>query len=284
MRRPRSFSLIVRFGTLALAAGATGCHRDGCVGGDDGQCLPPAACPALVYAACTAPKLRVERIGPNDPERVPGPKALAAEGDYLLENDLIRVVLDAPDHPHFIGPTGGAILDLAPLRQGPDNQRSTGDQTNAISHAAGVLPRDAVHYESAAILDSPLDAGGARRLRRGDLPRPPGGRCARHRRHPLRAAPLRAGRPRPQRSLQRRTRSEHALLRRRLLLGRQRPRAVRPGTRARVPRAEPRSGAPRSRPGASGRFSPPDPRWRPTPPTRRSLAIVRSPLDSTALR
>jgi len=151
-------SPIVLFGTLALAADATGCHRDGCVGGDDGQCLPPAACTALVYAACTAPKLRVERIGPNDPERVPGPKALAAEGDYLLENDLIRVVLDAPDHPHFIGPTGGAILDLAPLRQGPDDQRSTGDQTNAISHAAGVLPRDAVHYESAAILDSPLDA------------------------------------------------------------------------------------------------------------------------------
>ena len=158
MRRPRSLSPIVLFGTLALAADATGCHRDGCVGGDDGQCIPPAACTALVYAACTAPKLRVERIGPNNPERVPGPKALAAEGDYLLENDLIRVVLDAPDHPHFIGPTGGAILDLAPLRQGPDDQRSTGDQTNAISHAAGVLPRDAVHYESAAILDSPLDA------------------------------------------------------------------------------------------------------------------------------
>jgi hypothetical protein len=144
----------VLLGALALAAASplAGCHRDGCVGGDDGQCVPPAACPALVYAACTAPKLRVEQIGPNDPERVAGPKALAAQGDYLLENDLVRVVLDAPEHPHFIGPTGGAILDLAPLGV------STGDQTNAIYHAAGVLPRDAVHYESAAILAPQPDA------------------------------------------------------------------------------------------------------------------------------
>jgi hypothetical protein len=152
MRRPPSLSAAVLLGALALAASVAGCHRDGCVGGDDGQCVPPAACPALVYAACTAPKLRVEQIGPNDPERVTGPKSLAAQGDYLLENDLVRVVLDAPDHPHFIGPTGGAILDLAPLGM------SLGDQTNAIYHAAGVLPRDAVHYASAAILDPQVDA------------------------------------------------------------------------------------------------------------------------------
>ena len=156
MRRPRSLSPAVVLGALAVAATVAGCHRDGCVGGDDGQCVPPAACPALVYAACTEPKLRVEQIGPNDPERVAGPKALAAEGDYLLENDLVRVVLDAPDHPHFIGPSGGAILDLAPLGKSTLS-KSTGDQTNAIYHAAGLLPRDAVHYESAAILDPQLD-------------------------------------------------------------------------------------------------------------------------------
>ncbi len=152
MRRLRSLSMAVALGALTLAATGSGCHRDGCVGGDDGECVPPAACAALVYAACTTPKLRVEQIGPNDPERVAGPKALAAEGDYLLENDLVRVVLDAPDHPHLIGPTGGAILDLAPL-----GKNSLGDQTNAIYHVAGVLPRDAVHYETAAILDPQLD-------------------------------------------------------------------------------------------------------------------------------
>jgi hypothetical protein len=138
--------------SLAAAALATlGCHRDGCVGGDDGQCLPPAACTAIRYPSCAgAPTLRVEILG-DDPERGPEPKAQAASGDYLLENDLVRVVLDAPAHPHYLAPSGGAILDLSPVGA------TAGDQTNAIYHAAGVLPRDAVHYESAQILDPQLD-------------------------------------------------------------------------------------------------------------------------------
>ncbi|HVZ89110.1 MAG TPA: CehA/McbA family metallohydrolase [Polyangia bacterium] len=153
MRRPRTPATAVGFGALALALAATalGCHRDGCVGGDDGQCLPPAACASLQYApTCSAsPALQVEVIG-TDAERAPGPKSLAGQGDYLLENDLIRVVIDAPNHPHHLAPSGGSILDLAPLVQG------SGDQTNGIYHAAGLLPRDAVQYESAAILDPQL--------------------------------------------------------------------------------------------------------------------------------
>jgi hypothetical protein len=139
----------------ALATGAAGCHRDGCVGGDDGQCVPPPACGALAYPICAAPRLRAEVIGDMDGERALGPKALAAAGDYLLENDLVRVVLDAPDHPHHLAPSGGAILDLAALTPNPDNPNAAPqytDQTNAIYHAAGVLPRDAVHYESATPL------------------------------------------------------------------------------------------------------------------------------------
>jgi hypothetical protein len=149
MKRPPFPALVP---VLLLSAGAmvVGCHRDGCVGGDDGICLPPSACPALAYPACAAPRLRAERIGAGDMERspVPSPKSLAGAGDYLLENDLIRVVLDAPDHPHFLAPSGGAILDLDWL-----DSTLGGDQTNAIYHAAGVLPRDAVHYESAEILN-----------------------------------------------------------------------------------------------------------------------------------
>jgi hypothetical protein len=158
MRRS-GFTAMSLAAALALAAAGAGCHRDGCVGGDDGSCVPPSACPALVYPACAAPKLRVEQIGPGDMERVFGPKSLAAEGDYLLENDLVRVVLDAPDHPHFLAPSGGAILDLAPLASPSGGQ--TGDQINGIYHAAGVLPRDAVHYYSASILDSQLDTNAA---------------------------------------------------------------------------------------------------------------------------
>src|SRR5207248_704183 len=52
------------------------------------------------------------------------------------------------DHPHDLAPTGGAILDLAPFD--PSSGQYT-DQTNVIYHAAGVLPRDAVHYDSAKL-------------------------------------------------------------------------------------------------------------------------------------
>ena len=166
MRRPRSLSLAVALGALALAATGAGCHRDGCVGGDDGQCVPPAACPALVYAACTAPKLRVEQIGPNDPERVPGPKALAAQGDYLLENDLIRVVLDAPDHPHFIGPSGGAILDLAPLRQSPSDRR-----TPAIRPTPSTTPPACSRATPSTTRPPPSSIPSSTRLRPAPTPR-----------------------------------------------------------------------------------------------------------------
>ncbi len=94
------------------------------------------------------------RIG-EATERVAGPKSLAGRGDFVLENDRVRVVLDAPEHPHGLGSTGGAILDLAPL-----GSASGGDQTNTIYQAAGLLPRDAVHYQTAEILDpglSPAD-------------------------------------------------------------------------------------------------------------------------------
>src|SRR5579863_1631511 len=151
MGRPR-LSLALLLAASVLAVGAAGCHRDGCVGGDDGRCVPPPACAALAYPMCRTPRLRAEQIGPGDAERALGPKALAAEGDYLLENDLVRVVLDAPDHPHHLAPSGGAILDFAALTPDPSNPNAAPqytDETNAIYHAAGVLPRDAVHYESA---------------------------------------------------------------------------------------------------------------------------------------
>src|SRR5437764_6587460 len=141
MRRPlciAAFALV-----CALAAG---CRRDGCVGGDDGACVPPPPCAALPPPVCLGtPALRVARIG-DEAERVFGPKSLAGPGDFVLENDRVRVVLDAPEHPHGLGPTGGAILDLAPLATASS---TGGDQTNTIYQAAGVLPRDAVHYETA---------------------------------------------------------------------------------------------------------------------------------------
>jgi hypothetical protein len=58
----------------------------------------------------------------------------------LLENGVVRVVLDAPSHPSGLAPSGGSIIDLALVSE-------PGDQINQIYQAAGLLPRDAVHYE-----------------------------------------------------------------------------------------------------------------------------------------
>ncbi len=90
-------------------------------------------------------------------QRVPGAKAQGAVGDFLLQNDRVRVILDAPDHPQGLAPSGGSIIDLSPIAGG----MSGGDQTNGVYQAAGVLPRDAVHYESWEEIDRRLAAPGA---------------------------------------------------------------------------------------------------------------------------
>jgi hypothetical protein len=134
------------------AFAAAGCRRDGCVGGDDGKCLPPSACAAIDYGrTCSgAAHLSVSMVaGPE--ERATGPKALAAKGDFVLENSLVRAVLDAPDHPQGLAPTGGTIIDLSPLDA---SGVATGDQLNGIFQGAGVLPRDAAHYETWEFLDN----------------------------------------------------------------------------------------------------------------------------------
>jgi hypothetical protein len=158
---------MIRAGTLpcmavAVLGGVAGasCQQDGCVGGDDGRCLPPAACPGLRYSCAADPgSLRVAQLG-DDTERAVGPKALAAAGDFLLENDRVRAVLDLPAHPQGLAPTGGSVIDLSP--RAPDGGL-VGDQTNGIFQAVGVLPRDAVHYESWQVIDQHLadTSGGA---------------------------------------------------------------------------------------------------------------------------
>ena len=100
----------------ATAALATGCHRDGCVGGDDGTCVPPSACSALRYACTNEPvRPRFSQIGEGGVMRLPYAKALGAKDDIMLENELVRVVLAAPSHPSGLAPTGGSIIDLAPI-------------------------------------------------------------------------------------------------------------------------------------------------------------------------
>ncbi len=135
----------------AVVALAPGCKRRGCLGGDDGSCLPPPPCAALGAPACALPPgaLRIGVVGRDAwaLPRSPGPKAVAATGDFVLENGRVRAVVDAPDHPQAVAPSGGTILDLAPLGAG------AGDQIGSVFQGAGLLPRDVAKYESAEILD-----------------------------------------------------------------------------------------------------------------------------------
>jgi len=142
----------VLLGICAVALAAVSCKRDGCVGGDDGKCLPPAACPALPPPA-VCPSGALLSVGPvtDTSARAPGPKALAAKDDLVLENDFLRAVLDEPTppgeptHAQGLAPSGGTLIDFSPKDA---KGVLIGDQLNGVFQGAGLLPRDAVHYES----------------------------------------------------------------------------------------------------------------------------------------
>ena len=164
MRRADEFTPGLRrallLATAAAAFAVGGCRHDGCVGGDDGHCLPPSACPALPSPGLCAGAADLAIFQVTDPSKVraPGPKALAAKDDFVLQNDRVRAVLDAPSHAQGLAPSGGTIIDLSPLDKGV----AVGDQVNGIYQGAGLLPRDAVHYESWEVLDgrvAPTPAG-----------------------------------------------------------------------------------------------------------------------------
>lgn len=114
------------------------CNRPGCTGASlQEQCTVPTPCSKLSFA-CAATNATVSFIGRGD--AMPGGlSALSAVGDVLLQNDQVSAVIDALDHPHFIAPTGGTILDLGTA--GGNN-----DSINNVFQATGLLPWDAVVY------------------------------------------------------------------------------------------------------------------------------------------
>src|SRR5687767_3637482 len=78
---------------VLCASSLSGCSQErGCLGGDDGSCIPESACEKVRFA-CPARNAWIRRIASSS-ERVAGSKALAAEGDIALGNDLISLVLD----------------------------------------------------------------------------------------------------------------------------------------------------------------------------------------------
>lgn len=121
----------------------TGCDTPKCLDGDD-TCLMPTPCPEVTYT-CDGGYSEVYTLA--DGQAAPGGMgALAATGDVVLGNDKVVVVIDALDHPHFIAPTGGAVLDFS--IRGQDN-----DSLRHVFTATGLLPEEAAHYTSLRVID-----------------------------------------------------------------------------------------------------------------------------------
>ena len=147
----RARTVVVVTGLLLLGSALTahGCADvEGCMGGDDGRCLPPTPCPGVRFV-CEDRSLEVRRIR-DDSERPPGLDAIAARGDILLGNSRMAAVIDAVDAPHYLAPTGGVLIDLVPRHNGV---MSSGDELNQMLASVGILPDDAAAYERLEIID-----------------------------------------------------------------------------------------------------------------------------------
>ncbi len=132
----------------AVLLGAVGCtgSAPGCLGGDDGQCLPPSPCAGLAFS-CSDDSVALRLItGPD--ERPPGAKADAAVGDIVLSNQHLRAVISGLGSPRALAPSGGALIDLVA-------DGASFDTLNTAFQAVGILPDDAAHYRSVEFLEEP---------------------------------------------------------------------------------------------------------------------------------
>lgn len=139
----RRWAIPAGVGALLVALTAThelGCKSKSCLVPAGEACTVATPCAALSYT-CAAPQVSVRRIGANDLDVPGGLDALGAEGDVLLENDRVRVVIDAIDHPHFVAPSGGSILDFVTRAKNVDGLEN-------VFTGTGLLPGDAVRYTS----------------------------------------------------------------------------------------------------------------------------------------
>jgi len=132
-------------GAAALLSAAlidAGCAREGCLDGEPG-CVVPSPCEALAFT-CEGGRAEIRVIAGAD-DQLGGPSALGAIGDFRLENDRIVAVVEGLDHPHYLAPSGGNLIDLA-----------THGGTDALTHmfqATGLLPGDAAFYDEAQVLE-----------------------------------------------------------------------------------------------------------------------------------
>lgn len=124
--------------TSLLVAALLGSCEQSCLHGDEG-CTISTPCQGIRLECASPNAPRVVRLEPGDP--IPGGlDALASPGDVLLTNGLVTAVIDAIEHPHYVAPSGGNLLDLVSA-SGDD------DSLTHVFQAVGLLPGDSVRYD-----------------------------------------------------------------------------------------------------------------------------------------
>jgi hypothetical protein len=127
---------------LALLAACP--DEPSCLSGDPTTCEVTAPCQDLAFT-CDNTGLTLRQLQPGEP--IPGGmSSLASPGDWVLGNDQVQVVIEALNHPHYLGPTGGNILDLGNTNAGNDSLRY-------LTTVTGLLPGDAPHWDDIRTFD-----------------------------------------------------------------------------------------------------------------------------------
>ena len=121
----------------------SGCPPEGCLKGTEG-CLLPTPCEDLAFS-CDDESLQIRVLEAGDIP-IGGLDALASVGDVLMSNGRVQVVIDALDHPHYLAPTGGGIVDLTSASGDDDSMRH-------FVQATGVLPDEAAYYTSLTLIE-----------------------------------------------------------------------------------------------------------------------------------
>lgn len=106
--------------------------------------MVPSPCASISFD-CDAGSVSVRVI--ESPDDIPqGMSALGSIGDFRLENDQVIVVIDALDHPHYLSPSGGTIIDI-------ERQGQADDAMRHVIQAVGLLPEEQPVYTNVKTLE-----------------------------------------------------------------------------------------------------------------------------------
>ncbi|MGE0786647.1 MAG: CehA/McbA family metallohydrolase [Sandaracinaceae bacterium] len=152
---------MARRGLLVVCVVLVGACDPACIDGDEG-CALPSPCQAMPTPTCGMNDARVFTLTSTDmlPGNVGvGRDLLASPGDVVLDNGVVTAVIDALDHPHYVAPTGGMLLDLSTNVETGRDAVPGPDSLSHMFQAVGLLPEDSVAYRTLTT-DTGTDADG----------------------------------------------------------------------------------------------------------------------------